>query len=421
MGLVSATIVRYAQATFLDDDELMTQVSQFADIDPPVLLWHAGGKFAQLFRFLAVRFLACPDHVLDAEGVHARWKWISMIKRGVSFPMLNAILKVNSYLEQNGGAFPSFTSTEGIRFIELFLEVRRGHNAALRQLYSGAAGTDIAHGAMKKSLYMRRFNLSPLDVDLLKIAALGDAAAEAAKSTPELAWANYIRAVLEPNAFYRFLGLPSDVYLFVGRTRAAPGKRKNAPDESQARSIAYLWFAPDSAATRDGDDGTRLLVQPVEGVLGQLILKAGTPAEILTAAGAFPTIAVDDTERDVELKQEASFMRYELVRYTSVRVGTEGMPWHYYLSDPVDAEVVYFHFRDAADITKMCLARTIQIRDGLTDAQRTLAWGAPRDVLLAAVATDVSVEDATAAAAAARARGRGAARGGGRGRGRGRG
>ena len=226
MGLVSATIVRYAQATFLDDDELMTQVSQFADMDPPVLLWHARGKFAQLFRFLAVRFLACPDHVLDAEGVHARWKWISMIKRNLSFPMLNAILKVNSYLEQNGGTFPSFTSTEGIRFIELFLEVRRGHNAALRQLYSGAAGTDIAHGAMKKSLYMRRFNLSPLDVDLLKIAALGDAAAEAAKSTPELAWANYIRAVLEPNAFYRFLGLPSDVYLFVGRTRAAPGKRK---------------------------------------------------------------------------------------------------------------------------------------------------------------------------------------------------
>ena len=62
------------EQSFMADDTLMTQLGQFADADPPQLLWHGGGRFSDLFIFLATRFLSAPDHVLDAEGTHALWK-----------------------------------------------------------------------------------------------------------------------------------------------------------------------------------------------------------------------------------------------------------------------------------------------------------------------------------------------------------
>ena len=87
-------------------DELHKTLVSFAQADPAVLLWHGQGKFANLFKFLAARFLLAPDHVLDAERVHARWQWFTNSKRSLTHSALNGMLRLSHYLEHNEG-FPS--------------------------------------------------------------------------------------------------------------------------------------------------------------------------------------------------------------------------------------------------------------------------------------------------------------------------
>ena len=73
----------------------------FQEASPPVLLWHGHGQFEALFRFLAPRFLLSPDHVLDAERVHARWQWACHQKRSLKMHTLNSCLRLTHYLENN--------------------------------------------------------------------------------------------------------------------------------------------------------------------------------------------------------------------------------------------------------------------------------------------------------------------------------
>ena len=80
-------------------------LAAFCKADPPVLLWHGHGAYAALFRFLAPRFLLAPDHVLDAERVHARWQWSCTLKRSLKMHSLNSCLRLTHYLEHNSG-FP---------------------------------------------------------------------------------------------------------------------------------------------------------------------------------------------------------------------------------------------------------------------------------------------------------------------------
>ena len=90
-----------------ENAELWAQLAEFSTVEPPVLLWHGEGRFEALFRFLAPRFLLAPDHVLDAERLHARWQWICSIKRRTKLTRLNAILKHSHFLE-NKQTFPQF-------------------------------------------------------------------------------------------------------------------------------------------------------------------------------------------------------------------------------------------------------------------------------------------------------------------------
>ena len=61
------------------------------------------------------RFLSNPDSVLRCEGMHARWKWIETGRAALKFKMLNAILKLQSWLHNNNDAFPD--AAELIPFI----------------------------------------------------------------------------------------------------------------------------------------------------------------------------------------------------------------------------------------------------------------------------------------------------------------
>ena len=143
---------------------------------------------------------------------------------------------------------------------------------------------------------------------------------------------------------YRFLDLPTEQYLFVARARAAPGRDRRADDDAQGRSIAHVWFQPeldDNGVNRVGPDGDSVIVKPIEGLLGQLILKAASLSEILGAAGVYPIVGATDTARDIERQLELKFLDYDLVRYKSVRVGTEIDPWSFCLMDVANAEEVF--------------------------------------------------------------------------------
>ena len=84
-----------------DAEGLWPNLVAFSQADPPVLLWHGNGAYATMFRFLAPRFLLAPDHVLDAERVHARWQWSCTLKRGLKMHSLNSCLRLTHYLEHN--------------------------------------------------------------------------------------------------------------------------------------------------------------------------------------------------------------------------------------------------------------------------------------------------------------------------------
>ena len=93
----------------LASPELWLNLVAFAAEDPPVLVWHGRGRFECLFKFLGPRFLLAPDHVLDAERIHARWQWSCILKRSIKFQSLNASLRLTHYREHLVN-FPSHES-----------------------------------------------------------------------------------------------------------------------------------------------------------------------------------------------------------------------------------------------------------------------------------------------------------------------
>ena len=120
-----------------DSEELWKNLDDFARADPPVLLWHCDGKYEVLFKFLAPRFLLAPDHVLDAERVHARWQWSCSQKRSLKLQSLNASLRLTHHLERNQ-AMPEYEDLVPNMQAEL-----REHRLALEALEDAG---DVALG-----------------------------------------------------------------------------------------------------------------------------------------------------------------------------------------------------------------------------------------------------------------------------------
>ena len=90
----------------IDSPELWHTLETFSKADPPVLLWHGQGRYSNLFKFLASAFLCAPDHVLDAERVHARWQWILGLKHNMKLHSLNALLRL-MHFQENNWSFPA--------------------------------------------------------------------------------------------------------------------------------------------------------------------------------------------------------------------------------------------------------------------------------------------------------------------------
>ena len=66
------------EKAFVEDGRL-EMLASFGEREEPVVLWRGKGRYAGLFRWLAVRFLGNVDNVLHCESVHAQWQWIETV------------------------------------------------------------------------------------------------------------------------------------------------------------------------------------------------------------------------------------------------------------------------------------------------------------------------------------------------------
>ena len=89
----------------LESKVLFDELSMFAQLPAPTLIYQHNLAFKNLFIFLAVRFQAAPETVIDCERCHAQWKCLEISKRGISLKLLNGLLKLRYYDEQYNG-FP---------------------------------------------------------------------------------------------------------------------------------------------------------------------------------------------------------------------------------------------------------------------------------------------------------------------------
>ncbi len=263
--------------------ELWSELLAFASRAVPCVVWHGNCAFQNLFVFLAVRFAAAPDTVLDCEGTHAKWKWLMDVKRGISFKLLVAVLKLISYIEFNG-ALPT-----GADLAQHILDITRGRRMQVSDLKDNGA---VPRGALSSTIYRERFGLNMADVDLIKTELLGRK--KDPTRTAVEAWGFYVRWLFRPRCFYKFTGLPRAEYLFVAENKSFAGRDVVANDDASGRALSVVWFTPLV-------ESLEILVVPVAGsaVSGQLELSDCTVAELARAAGDYPSISPGDSARQV--------------------------------------------------------------------------------------------------------------------------
>jgi hypothetical protein len=140
------------------EQELLQQLQEFSELSPPTLVWKQGGRFSKLFVFLAVRFLSNPSHVLECEGIHARWQWLGQGRRSVKMKTMNSVLKLSAYMLYQGDLPPADVLLPHIQLTRLHM----------REMYQLACQGHVAPGARAEWVYRDRFNLSLADANLLR-------------------------------------------------------------------------------------------------------------------------------------------------------------------------------------------------------------------------------------------------------------
>ncbi len=147
------------ETTLWEDGQIMRELTDFAAQGEPTQVWKEQGRWAALFRFLAPRFLANPDNVMDVERQHAVWQWHLAGRRALKLKSLNAWLKLSSYLRANAALPPSESLGPHVAHI------RGGFAAGMRALIRGDT---FAPGQREDAMYWDRLNLSVSDIALLK-------------------------------------------------------------------------------------------------------------------------------------------------------------------------------------------------------------------------------------------------------------
>ena len=330
------------------------------------MVWGARGLSVPLYRFLAPRLLANPDHVLDVERQHAVWQWALSRRRGLKLKNLNAWLKLGDYLRDNENLPPH-------RELEPYLT---GIRQRFRQDWrEHLASGDVARGRVFDHMYHDRLGLSAADVQLLRGRADGGDPGPARNFAT--AWSNYIRWTFVKGRFYSFPNLKPNLFLYVVDNKSLAGREPREGDDASGRALAVAWFETHFELGMD-------VVRRVDRTSAALTLSMCTIAEILIAAGCIPPPA-DLASRERELLLENKYAEEERLVWKDEHLWEEGDPWVFRLRNAEPAEMEYLLEAPADKLHKMALARLLELTKG---HDRRRAYGLTVAALLAALVAD---------------------------------
>ena len=358
------------ETVLFEDMELMAQMGDFASqADPPCCLWKRNGRWHRLYIFVASRFLANPDNVMDVERLHAVWKWVLLRKRSLKLKSLNAWLKLGAYLRSNG-ALPSPEDLG--RHVE---DVKAGFARALAEVRNA---NEIAPGSRLDSLWWPRLNLSVADCALLR------GAEQPAQTTPaptyHQVWANHVRWTLVPGTFQSFPSLRPGLFVHITENKSLPGREGRADGEAVGRAVACTWF---EVFEDRGDEGIE--VQRVDRSSDCLVTQLSTIAELLHAAGEpYARLGSDASSLQIEVAMEALYATRVRLVWESQQQWFQEDPWRFVLSNPQPAEDAFLYGQPLETHNKMALARILELQKG---QDRKIAWTRlNKPQLLAAIA-----------------------------------
>ena len=381
------------ERALLSSEILMQELQDFANAEPALRLWRGQGKFKNLFYFLANRFLGAPDHVLDAESVHAQWKWLEINRRGLKFKLLNALLKIRFYRFTNFGLPPHEEIEHQIE------EIKKAHGARYRAL---VADGDVHPRMVCDMIYLSRFNLRAVDAALIREvdrAVAGKSEANAA----DVSFANYVRFLFLPHHMYKFSGVVAhgpQKYLLVTENKSVAYREDSRPHLTIGRHISVCWYeeAPDIEIDEELAPG-EIFVIPAGGDTPCLPIQEMTLGEISQAAGHYPRVLDHHTERDVEIMHEKAILSNGVDHVESRRA--EGPGWGRIVKTDTAGDIEWYHFErnDLADMTRVALSRALQVRDRLTDDQRKKIMNLKWEILFDAMRRRVPAMAAVAKAA----------------------
>ena len=418
------------EQSVLDDEQIMRDISTIANDYAPACIWRKRGRTAHLFRFLANRFTAAPDSVGECESIHAQWKWLEINRRGITFKLLNAMLRLRNYVT-TFGSIPQFDDLSN------HVTTLESYYAMLYQ--SIATDNLIAPPARRQHMFAERFNLRSADLELVRaIASDSDDDDATDVRSVDVAWGNYVRFLFAPHNVYCLTALNASMYFYVAENKSVAGRDAPKQGDALGRAISVIWLekATDPGAL-EGElaSATEEVFLPSSGDASLNVADLSL-AELSLTLGHYPAGVMDlHTARDIELMHERQFLEHSVERFDAKRVSaTSGYGWSFIVdtSSGVDIEHWCYNNRHMGDHTKMSLARQLQARDGLSDDARNKLCALSRAGLLAMLRAGPGVAPAAALAAyppgpappAVPGRGRGGrgrgAKGDGRGRGGGR-
>ena len=333
----------------IGQEELWRNLEDFAKADPPTLLWHDHGRFASLFKFLAPRFLLAPDHVLDAERVHARWQWSCSSKRAQLLQTMNASLRMTHYMEHHQ-TMPAHDE---------LLPHLRAEMKHLRLSIEALDEEDVAAGWRSSFVWCERFNLA--NNDLLEAAREAPAAPAAGPGGPfAAAWRNYMKSVFKKGFMYTLSCNPA-VILYIADNKTLAGKEDRTYEgEALGRKLTVVFFEK-----IPGPGGLAQRVNRETLGMQQNLLSI---AEILQTLGG-PELPADParTAAQTELLLEREYLRLEITRWKcTVEPAAAGV--HVFsLQDEGNAEAAFAAEVPAHQRTRMILARALQRNEELLD------------------------------------------------------
>ena len=156
-------------------------------------------------------------------------------------------------------------------------------------------------------------------------------------------------------------------FFFVGETKAIAGRDARVEGDALGRPIALVWFE------QIDEDADGPIVQRVNCSKAEMELMLSSPAEVLRAAGCFPTASDSATAREVEIELEAKYMDHSLTIFNHRRSSSDHFddPFTFHLNNPTDAEASLWASVAMEDLTKMGLARRLEVTHG---ENRASAW-----------------------------------------------